>query len=88
MHVEKKIEKQSINKELTSINVETAGEIISQLQLSEIVDPLHLVELGNEFRVIFFISNCYRFRFECDSWSKFENGGKFYPYLTKYPCRI
>ena len=57
MHVEKKIEKQSINKELTSINVETAGEIISQLQLSEIVDPLHLVELSNEFRVIFFISH-------------------------------
>ena len=52
MHVEKKTEKQSVNKELTSINVETAEEIISQLQLSEIIDPLHLVELSNEFRVI------------------------------------
>jgi hypothetical protein len=49
--VEKKQEKQPVNKELTSINIETAGQIIQRLQLEEIVDPIHLVELSNEFRV-------------------------------------
>ena len=49
--VEKRIEKQPVNKELTSINVETATHIIRRLQLEEIVEPFHLVELSNEFRV-------------------------------------
>lgn len=48
--VEKRIEKQPVNKELTSINVETATHIIRRLQLEEIVEPFHLVELSNEFR--------------------------------------
>ena len=47
------MDKQAINKELTSINIETAAQIISTLQLDEVVDPFHLVELSNEFRVGF-----------------------------------
>lgn len=49
--MEKKLEKQPVNKELTSINIETATQIVETLQLGEIVDPIHLVELSNEFRV-------------------------------------
>ncbi|KAL5258023.1 hypothetical protein ACHWQZ_G012839 [Mnemiopsis leidyi] len=52
VHVERKVEKHCVNKELTSISVETAQEIISRLQLSETVELHHLVELSNELREV------------------------------------
>ena len=49
--VEKRVERAPVNKELTNIKSEVAAEIVEKLQLSGVVEPSQLVELGPLFRV-------------------------------------